>query len=73
MIGRAVLALVLALVPLSAPGQDQALHVAEYRITVLHADAAREAAGERFALYILSPGQVVLAPHGFLPVTALAD
>jgi molybdate transport system substrate-binding protein len=27
MIGRAVLALVLALVPLSAPGEDQALHV----------------------------------------------
>jgi ABC-type molybdate transport system substrate-binding protein len=47
---------------------------AEYGITVLHGDTAREAAGERFALYILSPaGQAVLARHGFLPVAALAD
>jgi molybdate transport system substrate-binding protein len=47
---------------------------AEYGITVLHGDAAREAVGERFALYILSPaGQAVLARHGDLPVAALAD
>jgi molybdate transport system substrate-binding protein len=47
---------------------------AEYGITVLRSDAAREAAAERFALYILSPaGQSVLARHGFLPVAALAD
>jgi molybdate transport system substrate-binding protein len=38
----------------------------EFWITVLHGDAAREAGGERFALYIPSPaGEAVLARHRF--------
>jgi molybdate transport system substrate-binding protein len=61
--------------PLQIIPLPEALAVgAEYGITVLHGEAAREAAGERFAFYIFSPaGQAVLARHGFLPVAALAD
>jgi len=47
---------------------------AEYGLTVLKSEPAREAAAERLALYILSPaGQAVLARYGFLPVTAPAE
>jgi molybdate transport system substrate-binding protein len=47
---------------------------ADYGLTVRNGDAAEAAAASRLALFILSArGQVILAEHGFVPVTRPAE